>query len=205
MDYESIKKIYAAYSNVYDLLFKRFFYPRIRSAIESMAIHPGDRILDIGVGTGLSLPLYPRYCEVIGIDLSMDMLEKARKKVERLGLTHIRLMAMDAMNLFFRDNSFDKVFISHVVSVVPDPIRTLEEAKRVCKRKGDIVIVNHFQSENRVVAKIEEMINPICKRIGWRSDLSLQGILQESGLKVERHYKLRKMDLWRIIFATNDK
>ena len=205
MDYESIKKIYAAYSNVYDFIFKRFFYPRIRSAIESMTIRPGERILDIGVGTGLSLPLYPRDCEVVGIDISLDMLEKARKKVSKLGLSHIRLMAMDAMNLFFRDNSFDKVFISHVVSVVPDPIRTLEEAKRVCKRQGDIVIVNHFQSENRLLAKIEEAINPICKRIGWRSDLSLQGILEGSGLKVERHYKLKKMDLWRIVFATNDK
>lgn len=205
MDYESIKKIYAAYSNVYDFIFKRFFYPRIRSALESMTIHPGERLLDIGVGTGLSLPLYPKHCEVVAIDLSLDMLEKARKKVERLGLSHIRLMAMDAMNLFFKDNSFDKVFISHVVSVVPDPIKTLEEAKRVCKRQGKIVIVNHFQSENKVLAKIEEIINPICKRIGWRSDLSLQWILEGSGLKVERHYKLKKMDLWRIVFATNDK
>ncbi len=205
MDYESIKKIYALYSDVYDVIFKRFFYPRIRSAIQSMEIHPGDRILDIGVGTGLSLPLYPRHCKVVGIDLSMDMLEQAQKKVERLGLSHITLMAMDAMNLFFNDNSFDKVFISHVVSVVPDPVRTLEEAKRVCKRQGDIVIVNHFQSENRWFAKIEEFLNPICKRIGWRSDISLKGILEASGLRVERNYKLKKIDLWRIVFATNDK
>lgn len=205
MDYERIKKIYSGYSNVYDLLFKRFFYPRIRYAIESMDIKPGERILDIGVGTGLSLTLYPSYCKIVGIDLSLAMLKKASIKIRKFGLSHVQLFNMDAMNLFFSDSSFDKVFISHVVSVVPDPLKTLSEAKRVCKRGGDIVIVNHFMSENKAIAKFEEMINPICKKIGWRSDISLEGIINGSGLKIERSYKLKKVDLWHIVFTINDK
>ena len=205
LDYDKIKKIYSGYSNIYDVLFKRFFYPRIRYAIESMKINRGDRVLDIGVGTGLSLLLYPYNCHVTGIDLSFEMLKKAKKKIEKFGLANIDLINMDAMNLFFDDNSFDKVFISHVVSVVPDPLKTMYEAKRVCKKGGDIVIVNHFQSNNKFIAKCEEMLNPICKKVGWRSDLSLDGIVNGSGLQVDRSYKLKKIDLWRIVFATNEK
>ena len=145
MELESIKKIYAGYSNVYDVIFKGFFYPRIKHAIHTMGIAPGEKILDVGVGTGLSLPLFPRHCKVVGIDLSSAMLKKARQKIKKLDLDHIELMEMDAMKLNFPDNTFDKVFISHVVSVVPDPYRVMSEVKRVCKKNGRIVLVNHFK------------------------------------------------------------
>ena len=205
MELESIKKIYAGYSNVYDVIFKSFFYPRIKHAIHSMGIMSGDRILDVGVGTGLSLPLFPRYCKVIGIDLSSAMLKKARQKIKKLNLNHIELLEMDAMNLDFRDNTFDKVLISHVVSVVPDPFMAMSEVKRVCKKGGRIVIINHFKSKNKVMAGMEKIFNPVSKKIGWRSDLCLDEFIEKADLKVDKKYKLKKTDLWHVIFAINDK
>lgn len=205
MELESIKKIYAGYSNVYDVIFKWFFYPRIKHAIHTMGIAPGEKILDVGVGTGLSLPLFPRHCKVVGIDLSSAMLKKARQKIKKLNLDHIELMEMDAMKLDFPDNTFDKVFISHVVSVVPDPYRVMSEVKRVCKKNGRIVLVNHFKSKNKVMAGMEKIFNPVSKRIGWRSDLCLDEFIKNANLKVDKKYKLKKIDLWHVIFATNNK
>ncbi|HHL39177.1 MAG TPA: methyltransferase domain-containing protein [Deltaproteobacteria bacterium] len=205
MEPESVKRIYAKLSNVYEPLFKRFFYPRIKHAIAYMGIEPGDRVLDVGVGTGLSLSLFPRHCEVIGIDISRQMLKKAREKIRREGLDHITLMEMDAQNLEFDDDTFDKVFISHVVSVVPSPARVMSEVRRVCRNGGRVVIVNHFKSKNKMVEKFEKIVDPLCRRIGWRSDMCLDQFLRESGLRVEQRYKLRKLDLWHLIFAVNEK
>lgn len=205
MDLNSIKKVYAAYSNVYDALFKRFFYPRIKHAITYMDIKPGERVLDVGVGTGLSFYVFPRHCNVVGIDLSQEMLRKAKEKIDTQGLDHITVLNMDAMNIGFRDNSFDKVFISHVVSVVPDPYRVMEEVRRVCKKDGEVVIVNHFKSRNRLVELGEKLMNPICEKIGWRNDLCLNEFLARSGLNIKKKYMLKKLDFWHIVFATNEK
>ena len=133
------------------------------------------------------------------------MLKKARAKIKKLHLDHVELLEMDAMNLKFPDNTFDKVFISHVVSVVPDPYRTMAEAKRVCKKGGRIVIVNHFKSKNKVIAGVEKIFNPVSKKIGWRSDLCLDEFIKNADLKVDKKYKLKKIDLWHVIFATNNK
>ncbi len=205
LDYASIEKIYGGQSKVYDTLFKRFFYPRIKHAIGSMNIQPGDKVLDVGVGTGLSLPLFPSYCSVTGIDFSQDMLRQASKKVDQMGLDNIMLTQMDAMDLKFQDDSFDKVFISHVVSVVPDPYRVMNEVKRVCKKSGTLVIINHFKSRFKVVAKVEEMITPLSKKIGWRSDLCIEEFIEKAKLKVSKQYKLKKIDFWHVIFAANEK
>jgi len=205
LEIESIKKVYAAYSNVYDMLFKRFFYPRIRNAITSMDIKPGERILDVGVGTGLSFSVFPRHCKVVGIDLSREMLKKAKKKIDDNHLDNINVLSMDAMSVGFADNSFDKVFLSHVVTVVPDPYRVMQEVKRVCKKDGVVVVVNHFKSKNPFIELCEKWMNPVCKKIGWRSDLSLNEFVRNAGLKVTRQYMLKKIDFWHIVFATNEK
>ncbi|MFQ5428453.1 MAG: class I SAM-dependent methyltransferase [Thermodesulfobacteriota bacterium] len=205
LEIESIKKVYAAYSSVYDMLFKRFFYPRISNAITSMDIKPGERVLDVGVGTGLSFSVFPKHCKVVGIDLSREMLRKAKKKIDDNSLDNINVLSMDAMSVGFADDSFDKVFISHVVSVVPDPYRVMEEVKRVCKKDGTVVVVNHFKSKNRLIEMCEKWMNPICKKIGWRSDLSLNDFVSNAGLKVTKQYMLKKLDFWHIVFATNEK
>lgn len=205
MELESIKKIYAGYSGVYDKLFKRFFYPRIKNAINYMDIKPGDRILDVGVGTGLSFSEYPRHCTVVGIDLSTEMLRKAKEKIKEQRLDNIKLLSMDAMSIGFEDDTFDTVFISHVVSVVPDPYRVMSEVRRVCRKGGQVVIVNHFKSRNKLVETVEKIINPICEKIGWRSDLCLNEFINKSGLNVKEKYMLKKLDFWHIVFATNEK
>lgn len=205
LESESIKKIYAGYSHVYDALFKRFFHPRIKHAINYMDIKPGERILDVGIGTGLSLSEYPPYCSVVGIDLSTEMLKKAKEKIAAGRLRHINVLSMDAMKIGFKDDTFDKVFISHVVSVVPDPYKVMSEVKRVCRKGGQVVIVNHFKSKNRLVETVEKIINPVCKRIGWRSDLCLNEFIDRSGLNVREKYMLKKLDFWHILFATNEK
>lgn len=205
LELDSIKRIYAGYSNVYDALFKRFFYPRIKHAINYMDIKPGERVLDVGVGTGLSLGEYPKTSRVLAVDLSFEMLKKAKEKVGKNRLGHIKVLNMDAMNIAFKDDSFDKVFISHVVTVVPDPYRLMSEVRRVCKRGGQVVIVNHFKSSNKIVELVEKLINPVCKKIGWRSDLCLNEFIRRSGLNVRQKYMLKKLDFWHILFATNEK
>lgn len=202
---EKIKQIYDSYSNVYDFIFKKFFVPRQKHVISEMNIQPNEKILDVGVGTGLSLPLYPRHCQVTGIDLSEEMLNKAHKKIKKYDLINITLKQMDAMNLQFEDNTFDQVIAAFVISVVPDPIKVISEMKRVCKKDCNLIIINHFQSNNKFMAKIEDLVNPICCKIGWRTDVDLDSLITKSNLNVNSKYKMNKIDLWKVVMATNDK
>lgn len=205
MEETEIKRIYASYSRIYDFIFKRWFFPRQQHAIQSLKIHPGQRILDVGVGTGFSLPLYPRHAQVIGVDLSSKMLKEAHKKVQHRRLDHVTLLEMDAAHLAFPDSTFDIVIVAFVISVVPDPIQVLAEIKRVSKPEGQIVIINHFQSQNRLMAQFEKWVSPLCAKIGWRSDLALDYLVQHGNLHIDRKYSLNKVDLWKVIYATNNK
>jgi phosphatidylethanolamine/phosphatidyl-N-methylethanolamine N-methyltransferase len=205
VDTGEIKKIYARYSSVYDFIFKRWFYPRQRYVIRSLNIRPDQRVLDVGVGTGLALPLYPRHARVTGVDLSGKMLREAQKKVKREHLRHVTLLEMDASHLAFPDNTFDVVIAAFVISVVPDPIRMLAEMKRVSKPEGQIVIINHFQSENRLMARFEEWVSPLCTKIGWHSDLALDYLVQHANLQIDRKYSLNRLDLWKVVYASNNK
>ncbi len=205
METQRIKGIYAAWSHLYDHVFKMFFYRRLGHAIRLLNIQPGRRVLDVGVGTGLSLDFYPPHCRVVGVDLSRDMLRKAQARVRERGLAHVSLLEMDANHLAFPDDTFDCVVAAHVMSVVPDPVRVLAEIKRVTRSDGKIVIINHFQSTNRALAKIEEWLNPLTSRIGWRTDLDLTSLVREGRIDVDFEYKLKRGDLWKVVFAVNTK
>jgi phosphatidylethanolamine/phosphatidyl-N-methylethanolamine N-methyltransferase len=170
-----------------------------------MDIREGERVLDLGIGTGVSLHYYPRRARVFGVDLSSGMLREARKKIAERRLDHVSIFQADALNLPFADDTFDHIFMSHVISVVSDPFKLVREAQRVARPGARIVIVNHFQSDNRFIALFEKWLCPLCTKLGWRSDLALQELIRQTGVQVDFRYKLESIDLWETVVITNSK
>jgi phosphatidylethanolamine/phosphatidyl-N-methylethanolamine N-methyltransferase len=205
MQESSTKKIYDVHSMFYDATFGRLVKRRIERAINHMNIRDNDNVLDLGIGTGVSLNYYPNRGRIIGIDLSSGMLREARKKIAERGLTHATVFQADALKLPFADSVFDHVFISHVISVVSDPYQLVQEAQRVAKPGARIVMVNHFQSTNRFIAMVEKWLCPLCTKLGWRSDLALQDLVRKTGVEIDYRYKLENIDLWETVVITNTK
>ena len=205
MQEATTRSIYDFHSVFYDATFGRLVKRRIARAISHMNFADSDLILDLGIGTGVSLNYYPRRGHIVGIDLSPGMLREARKKIDERNLEHVELLQADALRLPFADDTFDHVFMSHVISVVSDPYRLIQETQRVCKPDARIVIVNHFQSTNRFIAMFEKWLCPLCTRLGWRSDLPLQELIRRTGVQVDYRYKLESIDLWETVVITNNK
>jgi phosphatidylethanolamine/phosphatidyl-N-methylethanolamine N-methyltransferase len=205
MQESSTKKIYDVHSMFYDATFGRLVKRRIERAIHHMNIGDSDLVLDLGIGTGVSLNYYPQRGHIVGVDLSAGMLREARKKIRERGLAHTTVFQANALELPFGDSTFDHVFISHVISVVSDPIQLVKEAQRVAKPGARIVIVNHFQSTNRFLALVEKWLCPLCTKLGWRSDLALNDLIRRTGVEVDYRYKLESIDLWETVVITNNK
>jgi phosphatidylethanolamine/phosphatidyl-N-methylethanolamine N-methyltransferase len=200
-----IQKIYSRYSGFYDIIFSQFFYPRIRLGLEKIGIKSGDRIIEVGVGTGLSLPLYPESCKVVGIDITRRMLEKAKAKKEKFGFDHVDLFEMDGENMCFEDNSFDHAVLPFVVSVVPNLERLMAEVKRVTKNGGKIIIVNHLWSKYSFFSKMEEKLSPFFMKLGFKTGLSVDVFSNHCNLHIEEVSKKHKLDPCFILHATNRK
>jgi phosphatidylethanolamine/phosphatidyl-N-methylethanolamine N-methyltransferase len=132
------------------------------------------------------------------------MLARARQKIEDHGWGHLKVMEMNALDLKFADNSFDYVMAFHVVTVVPDPVRMVAEAKRVCKSSGRIVIVNHFTSDKPVLGSLTKAIDPLTRWLGWRTDLQLKPFIASTGLTIEKVYKLNKSSLYTVVLARKE-
>ena len=206
MQEASTRKIYDVHAMFYDATFGRLVKRRIARAISHMNIRTEDLVLDLGIGTGVSLNHYPiDRGRVIGVDLSAGMLREARKKIRERGLDNMFVFQANALELPFADSTFDHVFISHVITVVSDPYLLIREAQRVCKPDARIVIVNHFQSTNRFIALFEKWLCPLCTKLGWRSDLALQDLVRRTGVEVDYRYKLESIDLWETVVITNNK
>ena len=197
-------KLYSEFAPLYDRIFGKLFYSRIERVIENLDIPVGAKILEIGAGTGTSFPAYPIHCEVTGVDLAPDMLSRARQKIHENGWRHFKVMEMDALNLKFPDNSFDYVMAFHVVTVVPDPVRMIAEAKRVCKASGRIVILNHFTTDMPVLGSMTQAVDPLTRLLGWRTDLKLKPFIAATGLIIEKVYKINKTSLYTVVLARKE-
>jgi phosphatidylethanolamine/phosphatidyl-N-methylethanolamine N-methyltransferase len=184
MDLNAVKSTYRRWAPVYDRTFGQITRMGRNRAVQSVNQRQG-RVLEVGVGTGLSLSAYQPHLEIIGIDYSEDMLERARRRVSDEGLSHVReLRQMDARHLDFPDGHFDTVVAMYLVSVVPDPERVMAEMARVCKPGGQVIIVNHFARETGFLAMIERAFAPLADRLGWHPDFDRRRILREPSLTV---------------------
>ncbi len=205
MDRQEIRKIYSRYAAVYDVIFAKWFFPRIKLGLEKIGIKAGDRIIEVGVGTGLSLSLYPPSCKVMAIDITREMLKKAKQKKEKYGFDHVSLFEMDAETIGFADDSFDHAVLPFVVSVVSNPVKMMSEVKRITKNNGTIIVVNHFSSGNAILAGLEKLFSPLFLQLGWKAAVPLELLANHCGLHIEEISKKHKFDLWSVLYATNKK
>ena len=165
-----VAKAYAAWAPIYDLVFGKVFDEGRKSTI-AVADTIGGRILDVGVGTGLSLSDYSRTTKLHGVDISEPMLRKAQERVRAFNLTNVEtLSVMDAKNLAFPDNAFDAVLAQYVITAVPDPEATLDDFIRVLKPGGDLILVNHIGAESGPRKIFELCFAPLARRLGWRPE-----------------------------------
>jgi len=179
---DALRVAYRRYAAVYDALFGPLLQPGRKALVAALRLRPGERVLEVGVGTGLSLPLYPDGVKVTGVDLSREMLEKARARVARRKLDNVEaLREMDAEGMDFLDASFDKVVAMYVVSVVAQPARLLEELHRVCRPDGEIFIVNHVRSSNRLVGALEKGLARFSEHLGFHPDFELSSLENGAG------------------------
>lgn len=181
IDRAGVEKAYGRWAPVYDLVFGKVFDQGRQSTIE-IADRIGGRVLDVGVGTGLSLSDYSRTTRLCGVDISEPMLRKAQQRVHSLKLTNVELLAvMDAKNLAFADGFFDAVVAQYVITAVPDPERTLDEFIRVLKPGGELILVNHIGAEGGPRRLFELAFAPLARRLGWRPEFPWARLVNWAG------------------------
>ena len=195
---DDVRIAYQRHSHVYDALFGPVLQPGREQAIRRMECLPGERVLEVGVGTGLSLPLYPWGVRVVGVDLSMPMLGKARPRAAETG---VGIAAMDAGQLGFADATFDKVVAMYVASVVPDPAALVREMRRVCRSDDGLYFVNHFATTRPLLGAVERLLVPLSRKLGFRPDFSFEGFLAGTGLEVVERWPVGPLGYWSLLHA----
>jgi phosphatidylethanolamine/phosphatidyl-N-methylethanolamine N-methyltransferase len=196
---------YDLYSNFYDATFGLIFGHSLEYAIDRLGLKPGSRVLDVGIGTGLTLELYPKNVSVVGVDRSPAMVEKAQHRIEKKRLSSARVLLADAQQLPLPDNSFDAVLLGHVLTVVDDPSAVLREAQRVSRPGATVAVVGHFNSDWPLMSRIEDALSPLFSRIGWRTNLRFENFLGHEGLDLVERVRLRGTDLWDVAVFENRK
>jgi phosphatidylethanolamine/phosphatidyl-N-methylethanolamine N-methyltransferase len=181
-----MERLYSFYSPFYDFTFGKLLSPGRKKAMSLLQRNPGQRILEVGIGPGSTLGLYPHDTNIVGIDISDRMIAKAREKAVRLrNGREISLHVMDACKLDFPDASFDAVVSSYVITVVPDPLRACAEIRRVCKPGGQIIVVNHTRSDNGFKGKLEDVFSPLFVKLGFVTDLDVIAVMRRAGIRIQ--------------------
>jgi len=199
MALEHAERIYSSYSSVYDLFFDTILHPGRVRAVEVMDPRAGDEVLEVGVGTGLSLPLYPSHCHVTGIDISEGMLAKAQEKVSDQRLRHVDLRKMSAEALTFDTGTFDLALLSYVISCVSRPEAVLSEVARVVRPGGRVIFLNHFLSPNRLKAWCERRLTPLSRRLGFVLDLPLETVTGSGAYSLELIERVNLLGQWSLV------
>lgn len=199
VDTESVRHAYRCWAPVYDYTFGQVAEAGRRQAVKTINEREGS-VLEVGVGTGLSLPCYGRHLAITGIDLSPEMLKKAREKVACHRLGNVAgLHEMDASTLIFTDESFDTVVAMYVMTVVPEPKRVMRELERVCATGGEVILVNHFSQEEGVRGFLERKLAPFADYIGWHSVFSLDQVLVCPNLRLIERRALKPFGLFTML------
>ena len=199
MDEGAIRRAYARWAPVYDVTFGRIAEAGRNRTVEHINRYEG-RVLEVGVGTGMSLPHYHRRLKITGIDLSPEMLKKARRRVVRDRLNHVEaILEMDASDMRFADDSFDIVVAMYVLTVVPDPSQVMRELERVCRPGGQVFVVNHFSQDHGVRGKVEKAMGRFGEALGWRPDFPVETLMVCDRLKLVETQPMRPFGLFTVM------
>lgn len=200
LDSASIVEAYRRWAGVYDTVFGGISSNGRLRAVSLINRLPGVDVLEVGVGTGLALPHYNRDKRITGIDLSKEMLRKARERTWRDGLSHVQaLHEMDAEATSFEDNSFDSAVAMFVASVVPNPKRLLAEMKRLVRPGGNILIINHFAASKGPRWWLERAMAPASRRLGWHPDFAIDGLFEADDLARIQTEPVRPFGLFTLV------
>jgi phosphatidylethanolamine/phosphatidyl-N-methylethanolamine N-methyltransferase len=199
MNEEEVRRAYARWAPVYDVTFGKVAdWGRMRT-VDHINTKQG-RVLEVGIGTGISLPHYKRSLKVTAIDLSPEMLKRARQRVRRDRLKHIEaVIEMDAGKMTFADDSFDVVVAMYVLTVVPDPAQVMAELERVCRPGGEVIIVNHFSQSHGLRGAVEKALAPFATRLGWRPEFPMQTLMSRPRLKIVEATALKPFGLFTML------
>ncbi|CCB64182.1 class I SAM-dependent methyltransferase [Hyphomicrobium sp. B1] len=205
LDEGQVRDAYRRWAPVYDYTFGAVSTAGRRHAVEIINSGSG-RVLEVGVGTGLSLPNYKKHLDIVGIDLAPEMLEKARERVKAEKLTNVSgLHEMDASNLTFPDNTFDTTVAMYVITVVPDPKKVMLELARVTKPGGEVMLVNHFSQDEGVRGWVERQMAPFADLVGWHSVFDVSRVMVCPDLKLMDRKALRPWGIFTMMRFRKDE
>ena len=201
----AIRTCYRRYSRLYDIIFEAPFRPGRKAGVKALQLSAGDHILEVGIGTGRSLSLYPDSVDVTGVDVCPEMLVQARRHAKRLGRLPNKLHEMDARALSFADNAFDKTVAMYVASVTPDLEAVVEEMKRVTKNGGALCFVNHFSRQGSLMLPVERFLERFAHSLGFSPLYFLESFLKRANLEEVAVHPVRPFGYWYTVTTINRK